>query len=73
MYFDDHQPPHFHGIYGTHEAQIGINPIRVLRGSLPRRVESMVIEWTALHQQELMQNWHRLENDQPAEAIEPLE
>lgn len=73
MYFDDHPPPHFHAIYGKHEAQIGINPIDVLRGSMPRRAESMVIEWSATHQQELMQNWNRLQNDQPAQRIEPLE
>ncbi|GAH17365.1 unnamed protein product, partial [marine sediment metagenome] len=47
--------------------------IDVLRGSMPRRAESMVIEWSAIHQQELMQNWNRLQNDQPAQRIEPLE
>ena len=73
MYFDDHPPPHFHAIYGGYEVQMGINPVGVLGGRLPRRAESMVIEWTALHQQELMENWHRLEDDQPAERIAPLE
>jgi hypothetical protein len=73
MYFDDHPPPHFHAIYGKHESQIGINPICVLRGNLPHRAESMVIEWTALHQHELIQNWNRLQNDQPAQKIDPLE
>jgi len=33
---------------------------------MPRRAESMVIEWSAIHQQELMQNWNQLQNDQPA-------
>lgn len=73
MYFDDHPPPHFHAIYGKHEVEVGINPIGVLQGGLPRRAQSMVIEWAALHQQELMQNWNRLHNDQPAEKIKPLE
>jgi hypothetical protein len=73
MYFDDHDPAHFHAIYGEHEAQMSINPITVLRGSLPRRAESMVIEWAALHQVELMENWRRLRNDQPAHRIEPLD
>ncbi len=73
MYFDDHSPPHFHAIYGKHEAQVGISPITVLRGGLPRRAESMVIEWAALYQQELMGNWRRLRNDQSAQKIEPLD
>jgi hypothetical protein len=49
MYYDEHAPPHLHAIYGNYEAQIGINPIEVLEGRLPRRAVSMVIEWTALH------------------------
>jgi len=73
MYFDDHPPPHFHAIYGNREAQIGIDPIVVLQGDLPRRAISMVLEWAALHQRELMDNWQYLENDQPAQKIEPLE
>ena len=36
MYFDDHQPPHFHAIYGNRELQVGINPIAILQGKLPR-------------------------------------
>ena len=72
MYFDDHPPPHFHAIYGEHEALVGISPITVLRGGLPRRAESMIIEWAALHQLELMENWRRLRNDQSAHRIEPL-
>ncbi|NIR52548.1 DUF4160 domain-containing protein [candidate division KSB1 bacterium] len=73
MYFDDQSPPHFHAIYGNHEAQIAINPITILRGSSPHRAKSMVIEWAALHQKELMQNWESLRKDQPAQKIEPLE
>jgi hypothetical protein len=73
MYFDDHPPPHFHAIYGDEEAQISIRPIEILNGQLPRRALSMVFEWTALHQQELMRNWLRLEASQPTERIEPLD
>lgn len=73
MYYDEHAPPHFHAIYGDHEAQIGINPIEVLEGKLPRRAVSMVIEWTALHQQELIRNWEELRKDHPVAKIKPLE
>jgi Domain of unknown function (DUF4160) len=73
MYFDEHNPPHFHAIYARNEAQIGIDPIVTLQGKLPSRAASMVIEWAALHQQELKQNWQRLRNDQSPDKIEPLE
>jgi hypothetical protein len=55
------------------EAQVGIEPIAILAGTLPNRAASMVFEWAALHQRELMQNWHRLQGDQPVERIDPLE
>ena len=73
MYFDDHPPPHFHAVYGKYEVQIGINPIAILRGRLPRRAESMAIEWAAIHQRELIENWQRLSSDQSPQKIEPLE
>jgi hypothetical protein len=73
MYFDEHNPPHFHAIYSGNEAQVGIEPIIILEGKLPNRAISMVIEWAALHQRELLDNWHRLRNDQPIQKIQPLE
>jgi uncharacterized protein DUF4160 len=72
MYFDEHDPPHFHAISSGAEAQIGIDPIRLLRGDLPHRAFSMVVEWAALHQHELMDNWNRLRADQPAQKVLPL-
>ena len=72
MYFDEHEPPHFHAVYGDVEALVGIDPIEVLRGDLPSRAVSIVIEWAALHQRELRDNWRRLRVDQPAQKISPL-
>ena len=27
MYFDDHNPPHFHAIYAGSETEVGIDPL----------------------------------------------
>ena len=35
--FRDHNPPHFHALYGEHEAVIEINSISVVEGRLPSR------------------------------------
>jgi len=72
MYFDDHNPPHFHAIYAAAEVEVGIDPLTVLRGRFPRRALGMVLEWGALHQQELLDNWNRLRNDEPPQRIDPL-
>jgi len=73
MYYDEHNPPHFHAIYGAHEAEVGIQPIGVLVGKLPNRAASLVIEWAAIHQQELIANWERARNDQSVQRIAPLD
>lgn len=73
MYFDDHNPPHFHAIYADAEAEFGIAPLTVLRGRFPRRALGMVLEWAAMHQQELLDNWERLHRDEPPEMIDPLD
>ena len=72
MYYDEHDPPHFHAIYGEHEAQISITPIGILRGSLPSRASSMVIEWAALQQRGLLENWRRMRADMPPIKLPPL-
>jgi phosphomannomutase len=73
MYFDDHNPPHLHAIYGSAEAELGIEPVALLRGKFPRRALGMVMEWAALHWEELLANWQRLHSDEPPHWIEPLE
>ena len=73
MYFDEHNPPHFHSLYAGNEAQVGIDPVIILAGKLPNRAASMVMEWAALHQRELLHNWHRLREGQPIERIKALE
>jgi hypothetical protein len=73
MYFNDHDPPHFHAFYGSTEAQVRVTPVGVLRGGLPPRALALVVEWAALHQGELLENWRRLHADEPAERIPPLE
>lgn len=46
MFWADHPPPHFHAIYGEHEALIAILTSEIIAGSLPRRAQSLVSEWT---------------------------
>ena len=43
MYYRDHAPPHFHAIYGEHEATINLDTLEIEEGSLPRRAKKLVI------------------------------
>ena len=38
MFFDEHNPPHFHAEYGEHKALIDISALSAFAGGLPPRV-----------------------------------
>jgi len=73
MFFDDHNPPHFHAEYGDSKAIIDIRTLSVFDGFLPPRVTGLVIEWAALHRDELLDDWHRARHEQSLLKIAPLE
>ncbi len=72
MYFNDHDPPHFHAFYSGYEALININSLAVFAGKLPPRALGLVAEWAALHQAELLRDWNLAREMEPLERIEPL-
>jgi hypothetical protein len=72
MYYLDHAPPHFHAIYGEHEATIVIGDLEVLSGFLPTRALRLVREWAELHGDELAANWQKAREHVPLDSIEPL-
>ena len=73
MYFDDHQPPHFHATYSGDEAVFEIDSLEILQGRLPIRAHALVIEWAALHQMELQRAWNRAKHLEAPGKIAPLE
>jgi hypothetical protein len=73
MFYSDHEPAHFHAIYGEYEALIEIDTLAVFRGSLPRRALALVLEWAALHRNELRDDWRRARAGEMLKEIEPLD
>lgn len=73
FYHNDHEPAHFHAVYGDHEALIEVETLAVLRGELPRRALALVLEWAAMRREELRSNWARGRSGQSPIAIAPLD
>ncbi len=71
MYYFDHPPPHFHSVYQGVVAQIGINPVVVLIGSLPPAQLKSVLQWARKRQADLMADW-QLAQGNPA-SLPPLQ
>ena len=65
----EHNPPHIHIAYGEYMAVIDIQKVQIIEGDLPKRAADMAIEWTKLHQVELLEIW----NSQNFKQIAPLE
>jgi hypothetical protein len=73
MFFNDHEPPHFHAEYAQHEGLFNIVDLRMIEGHLPQRVKVLVLEWAFEHRNELMENWENARNKTSLKRIAPLE
>lgn len=72
MFFDDHNPPHFHARYGNDNVVIKITDLTVLEGYLQPRALGLVMEWAAIHKDELLNDWELAKNKKPLFPVEPL-
>ena len=72
MYFNEHNPPHFHVEYNEYKASISIKELGLLEGKLPSKVRSLVIEWAQEHQGELLDNWNTIQATGEYHKISPL-
>ncbi len=72
MYYREHQPPHFHAIYGDEEALVSTDTLSVIAGKLSPRAMGLVVEWASMHRDELHRAWSQAMNQQPLGRIEPL-
>lgn len=72
MFYNDHQPPHFHARYGGDRAIVCIESLTVLAGGLPPRALGLVTEWASSHQRELLEDWRLARRQAPLNPIEPL-
>lgn len=68
MYFDEHNPPHFHIRYNEHRASMEVQTMNLIAGALPARVRGLVEEWAELHKDELLEMW----NSKDFHKVDPL-
>ena len=73
LFYEDHNPPHFHAEYGGNKALIDIQNCTVIRSSLPKKQLKLVLAWAELHKDELMQNWELVKIGAEPLPIKPLQ
>ena len=71
MYFgtSEHNPPHFHVVYGDYSGVFEIESLKMVEGDLPSKAQSLVVEWARKYKEELLKIW----NTQEFIKIPPLE
>lgn len=59
MYFrqSEHNPPHFHVIYGEYVGVFEIATLAMMEGDLPSKAQALVKEWASNHQSALLNIW----------------
>ena len=72
MYYDDHNPPHFHARYGDESVVVSIGTLSVLEGQMSPRALGLIVEWAAQHKEELMEDWNLAKKNQAPKKITPL-
>lgn len=73
MFFNDHDPPHFHVTYQGFRARVSIADGEVIDGKVPPAVARILKEWAVLRHEELMRNWVACRTDGQVERIEGLD
>jgi hypothetical protein len=72
MYFNEHNPPHFHVEYQDYEAIVNIETGE-LTGKMSRRALGLVYDWLDQNKEALLENWKRIEERKPLKKIKPLD
>ena len=58
MYFEDHNPPHFHVLANDgREAQVRLGSLRVLNGEVDTRALTEAREWARRNEDFLKETW----------------
>ena len=73
VHYNDHNPPHFHAEYEKYNAVFSIQELKLMKGRLPPRALTLVLEWAFLHREELLEDWLLAEKKAPLKKIKPLE
>ena len=73
MYYDDHNPPHFHAEYQDGKAVIDFKG-NILKGDIKSRTALRLIrDWIDLHVKELNEDWKLAREGKEVKKITPLD
>ena len=72
IFYDEHNPPHFHAEYAGNRALITLKD-GIVTGQMPKRALKLIFEWMEIHAEELMEDWELSLKGEPLKKIKPLD
>lgn len=72
MFYDEHQPPHFHAEYQGREALFSMDGTMIKGFEFPVKQQKLITAWALMHEEELIANWELGRNGEAFFRIEPL-
>ena len=70
FYWNDHPPPHFHVEAAEHRAQVSIETLELIEGSLPPAKLAALRHWAESRQKELQECWDKARNNEHPGKVE---
>jgi hypothetical protein len=63
MFFisSEHNPPHFHAIYGDYAGIYNINTLEMIEGDLPKEAKRLIKKWAVHYKKDLLDMWQNQE------------
>ena len=69
FFSNEHNPPHFHAVYGEYNGSFSILDLKMIEGDLPIKAQSLIIEWASEHKEEIIDMW----NTKTLKKLPPLD
>lgn len=54
----EHNPPHFHAVYGEYNGVFEIATLEMIEGDLPLKAQNLVKEWANLYIDDIFRMWN---------------
>jgi hypothetical protein len=53
----EHNPPHFHAVYGEFVGMFDIQTLEMLEGDMPIKAQALIKEWAGMNKTDIMNMW----------------
>ena len=57
FFMREHNPPHFHAVYGEYNGLFNIKTLEMFEGDLPGKAQKLVKEWGEQYKDDIMEMW----------------